>query len=110
MRDSSPNGETLLRMHRGLHEQGRPLGIDAAGQEVGRHLQRPLPELRDLVVLGDGVEVDHADGGSVLVLQTYPVVHGAQVVTDVELAGRLDAAEDRIHGHLLVLARLSPVN
>jgi hypothetical protein len=41
--------------------------------------------------------VDDAEKGFVLVLQLSPVLDGSEVVTDVQRAGRLNAAEDAGH-------------
>ena len=47
-----------------------------------------------LVRAGDRVVVDDAEERLELVLQLHPVLDRAQIVADVQLARRLDAAED----------------
>ena len=43
---------------------------------------------------GQGVQVDDAIEGIVLVLEVNPMLEGAEVVAEMGVAGRLDAAED----------------
>src|SRR5207247_6062691 len=50
------------------------------------------------VGLRDGVQVHDAEQAVVLVFQLDPVLHGAEVIADVQVAGRLDAGEDARHG------------
>ena len=51
-----------------------------------------------LVLAGDGVQVHDADEGLVAVLELDPVLHRAEPVADVQLAGRLDPGEYAWHG------------
>ena len=47
-----------------------------------------------VLVDGDGVQVHDAVDALVVVLQPDPVLEGAQVIPDVQIAGRLDTGED----------------
>src|SRR5207244_754697 len=81
-----------------LHEDDGPRRIDAGGEEPDRHVDRALGQGRCVVGLRDGMEVHDAEQAVVLVLQLDPVLHGAEGIADVQLAGRLDAGKDERHG------------
>src|SRR2546429_2891809 len=81
-----------------LHEDDGPRRIDAGGEEPDRHVDRALGQGRCVVGLRDGMQVHDAEQAVVLVLQLDPVLHGAEVIADVQLAGRLDAGKDARHG------------
>ena len=83
----------MLR-HVALHEHDGPLGIDARGEEEIDQVDGVAPQLGALLPHGDGVQVDGAVHAVVRLLQRHPVADGAQVVAEVQRAGRLDAAED----------------
>ena len=77
----------------GLDEQGDPLGVEAAGQELRGLLDGGFLELVGVPRQRDRVEVDDAVEGIVLVLGGDPVSDGPEVVADVGISGGLDAAE-----------------
>ncbi len=56
------------------------------------------------------MEVDDAEEALVLVLQLDPIAQRAEVVAEVEVAGRLDPREDARHngGALQISSQLSP--
>jgi hypothetical protein len=83
--------------HRRLDEQRAAIGIDAAGDEIDRHVPDALRHLGRLVALGDGVEVDDAEEAAVPVLQLDPRTHRSQVIAQMQLARRLNPREDRFH-------------
>src|SRR5207253_475587 len=68
------------------------------GEEPDRHVDRALGQGRCVVGLRDGMQVHDAEQAVVLVLQLDPVLYGAEVIADVQLARRLDAGEDARHG------------
>ncbi len=83
----------------GLVEQDRASRIDPAGDQGGDHLARVGGEVRGHVGHGDRVEVGQEEqafvaGGGRLVLHAHPVADRAQVVAEVQVAGRLDAGDD----------------
>jgi hypothetical protein len=43
---------------------------------------------------GDGVIIDHAEDGLVLILHSDPLADSADVITDMEIASWLNAGED----------------
>src|SRR5574341_1366323 len=88
-----PRQLAVLR-HVRLDEQGAALGIQPGGQQGERHLPGAGGQRLRLVRLGHGVQVHDAEEALMLSLERHPVLHRAQVVADVELAGGLDAGED----------------
>ena len=74
------------------------LGIEARGQQVHRRLQGAGPQHVGLDVQGQGVQVDDAVEGVVVVLVGHPLAQRPQVVAQVEVAGGLDAREHPDHG------------
>jgi hypothetical protein len=77
-----------------LHEERAHRRIEPRGEEGDDHLPPAAGEERRIVGDGDGVVVDDADDRVVPVLQRDPVLHRAEVISDVQLAGRLDPTED----------------
>ena len=73
-------------------------GIEADGEEVEGGIERVAAEHRRVDLDGEGVQVDHAVEGVVVVLERHPVPEGPQVVAEGEVARRGDAGEDPFHG------------
>ena len=90
-------GEFGMFGHLRLHEQRRLRRVDPGGEEAHRHLVRAPLQVRRLVGRDDGVVVDHAEERLELVLQLHPVLHRPEIVSYVQFARRLDAAEDPCH-------------
>ena len=86
----------MLR-HVGLHEQRAARRVEPRRQQPHRHLERAWREGCGVVRLGDGVQIHDAVDALELGLQRDPVHDRADVVAEVELARRLDAAEDPVH-------------
>ena len=86
--------ELAVRGHVALHEDDRALGIDAAGEEQIDEVDRVAPQLCAHLPHGDRVQVDGAIHAIVGLLHGDPVLDGAEVVAQMQRAGRLDAAED----------------
>src|SRR5213592_4328435 len=86
----------MFRHHR-LHKHRAGRRIDAGREERYRHVARALPQVGRLVRHGDRVIVHDAEERFVLTLQRHPVLHRSEIVTNVQLAGRLDTAEDSGH-------------
>ena len=61
-------------------------------------VEGPAAQLGRVDLQGQGVEVDDAVEGVVVVLVGHPVANGAQVVPQMEVAAGLDAGEDSGHG------------
>lgn len=80
--------------HLRLLEEDGPLRVDTTGQQASRHVQYAAPQLKRLLRLRDGVQVDDAvQHRGILVLQGHPVLQGAQVVAQVGHPGGLDPRE-----------------
>ena len=83
--------------HSRLHEQRAFLRIEPGGEQRQRHIDRAGAQISRLVRYRDGVVVDDAEKRLVLVLQINPVLDGSEVISDVQRAGGLYAAEDAGH-------------
>ena len=76
-----------------LDEERAVLGIEAEGEQRRGHLAGARAQDVGIVGGGQGVVVDDAVDRLVLVLQAHVVADRAEVVAEVDDAGRLDAAE-----------------
>src|SRR5262249_8675017 len=76
-----------------LIEHDMALWIDARGDEGRRHLACVAGELVGILKHGNGVEIDHAVEAIVLRLQCDEFGDGAEIVAEVQIAGRLHAGE-----------------
>ncbi len=80
----------------GLAEEDGAVGVESEGQVIQGDVQRVLPQCfrvvdgRQGVIVGDEIEALR------LVLQGDVLANGAEVVAEVQLARRLDAAEDAL--------------
>ena len=70
------------------------LRIDAGCQEHAGDLQDLGAQLGGILVDRDGVQIDDAENTLVVVLDIHPVLERAQIVADVQIAGRLDAGKN----------------
>ncbi len=75
------------------------LRIDAGRQERRRHLARRADQLGRILPDGDRVLVDDAIDAIVARLQLREAADGAEIVAEMQIAGRLDARKDeRLEG------------
>ncbi len=95
-------GELGMGRHLALVEHDRPLRVDAGREEGGGDLAdlrlqlgRILPE-RDRVQIDDAVEALRLAG-----LHLHEPLHGAEIIAEMQVPGRLHAGEDQIveRGH-----------
>jgi hypothetical protein len=84
--------------HVALGEQRHDLGVEAGRDEDLRELEDLRPQLGRVLRDRDGVQVDDAVNGVVVVLFLDPAPDRTQVVAEVDLAGGLDAGEHAGHG------------
>ncbi len=87
-------GELGVLRHRRLHHDRGLLRIDARGQKQRGDLQDLGAQLGRLLINRDGVQIDDAEDALVVVLDLDPVLQRAQIISDVQIAGRLNAGED----------------
>lgn len=87
-------GDLGVLGHMRLDKQGGSLRIDAAGEELGKQLQRLAAQFCGVLAHGDGMLVHHTVDAVILVLKLNPVPHGAQIVAQVNFAAGLNAAEN----------------
>src|SRR5690606_33533537 len=84
----------------GLIEDDGALGINAGGDEGGRDFARGPAQGIGLLPDRDGMHVDHAIEGLVRILQGHEAANGAEIIAQMQIAGRLDAGKDaRRKGH-----------
>src|SRR6266550_6395765 len=83
--------------HLRLHEQRAFCWIEPRGQQRQRHVGSAGTEISGRVGNGDRVIVDNAEKRLVFVLQINPVLDGSEIISDVQRAGGLNAAEDAGH-------------
>ena len=81
-----------------LHEHGRHVGVEADGEQHRGELDRALADHARLLGDGEGVEVDDAVEGVVLVLVLRPRPQRPEVAPEVDVAGWLDARQHSGHG------------
>ena len=91
-------GEPGVLGHVALDEEGAALGVEADGQQVEGGVEGVGPQVGRVDLRGQGVQVDHAVEGVVVVLEGDPVAEGPEVVAEGEVAGGRDAGEDPAHG------------
>src|ERR1017187_4297698 len=92
-------GELGVGWDGGLYHDGAGLRVDTSGQIDGGDLPNLGAKLGGFLENGEGVQVDDAEDALVLVLDADPIFERAEVIPDVEIAGRLHAGEDScFHG------------
>ncbi len=97
-------GELGVLGHLALVEDDVLVRVDAAGDEGGGHLARRLRQLGRILPDRDGVQVDHAIDAVVALLQRHEFHDGAEIIAEVQVAGRLHAGKHA----LLERHRLTP--
>ncbi len=68
--------------------------IDAAGQECRGYLTRGARQFGRVLPDGDGVQVDHAINAVIALLQRHEFGDRAEIIAEVQVAGRLHAGKD----------------
>ena len=87
-----------LRMgaHLALVENNVLLGIDARRDEGRRDLARRFAQVRRVLPDGDRVQIHDAVDAGVRLLQRHELGDGAQIVAEMEIAGRLNAGKNAL--------------
>ena len=67
------------------------LGVDAGGDISRSHLARRMAQLVGVLRLCQRVQIDDAKDALVIVLQRDPVADRAEIIAEVQIAGRLNA-------------------
>ena len=85
-----------------LVEDDMPLGVDARGDERRGDLADAGGEPSRILRHGDSVQVHHAEHAVVRPLQVDELRDRAEVIAEMQVAGRLHAGEDAVRkrGHL----------
>ena len=87
-------GQLGMRRDGGLHHDGAGLGVDARGQVERGDLADLGAQLGGRLVKRNGVQVDDAENALVIVLDSHPVFERPQIISDVQISGRLHAGKD----------------
>src|SRR5207248_1993833 len=87
-----------MRADHALVEDDAALGVDAGGDIGGGDLARRLAQLVGVLRLGQRVQIDNAEDAVVIVLQRDPVADRAEIIAEMQIAGRLDAGKNSVHG------------
>ena len=82
----------------GLDEQSVLLRVQAAGDILGQLLQGAAAQVGGGLPDGDGVHIRHKVIAVEFVGPGAPILDGAQIVAQVQIAAGLDAAEDALAG------------
>ena len=90
-------GKLGVRRNHALVEDRAALGVDAGGDVRCRHLARAGPQLGGILRLRQRMQVDDAEDALIVLLQRDPVQNRAEIIAEVEVAGRLDAGKDAVH-------------
>src|SRR5262249_49178106 len=90
-------GELSVRRHLALVENDVLAGIDPGGEEGRRYFPGLAAQLLGILPERDRVLVDDAEDALVVPLQPDPIADGAQVIAEMEIAGRLHAGKDSLH-------------
>ena len=80
-----------------LVEDDAVFGVDAGSDIGSRHLARRMTQLGRILRLGQRVQIDDAEDALVIVLQRDPVADRAEIIAEMQIAGRLDAGKDAVH-------------
>ena len=78
----------------GLGNDGGMLGVDTSSDEQCGKLMNVRAQFFRFLIDSDGVEIYDAKNAFVIVLDFDPVLEGAKIVSDVEVAGGLNPGQD----------------
>ncbi len=88
-----------MSRHARLVEEDAALWVDPAGDQSGRHVADICEALGAALMDTDRVEIGEEEEAARvaghLVLHARPVADRAQIIAEVEIAGRLDAGKKR---------------
>ena len=87
-----------------LIEDDAPLRIDAGGKISRGDLARVCAQFGGVLPYGDGMQVDDAVDAIVVVLQRDEVSDRPEIVSQVQVTGRLNAGEYPFHFLALIVA------
>src|SRR5262249_16439183 len=86
-----------MRADRALVEDDAALGIDAGCDIGGCQRARRLAQLVGILQLRQRMQIDDAEDALEIVLQRDPVADRAEIVAEMQIAGRLDAGKNSVH-------------
>ena len=80
--------------HLGLVKDNMVFRVDPGGNKSGRHFTRIGGQFLRVLKHGNGVQIDHAIKTFMAVLQGDKIANGAQIIAEMQIAGRLYAGQD----------------
>ena len=89
--------------HLALVEDDVLLRVDAAGDEGGGHFAGGARQLGRVLPDRDGVHVDHAIDAVVVFLQRHEFGDGAEIIAEMQVAGRLHPGKHLLLEHRRLL-------
>ena len=86
-------GQLRVGGHHGLDKEDAPVGVNAAGDELGKQLHRAAAQSGRILPQGDGVLIHYTVDAVILILIGRPVPECPHIVAQMDVAAGLDAAE-----------------
>ena len=86
-------GQFRVLSHLALVEDDALLRVEPAGEVGRRHVHDRPAEFGGVLPDGDRMHVDHAVDALMRVLHVDPVQHGAEVIAEMQVTGRLHAGK-----------------
>ena len=86
-----------VRGHIRLHKHGRNIRINANGKIDSRELTRFCGEHLRILRQRDGVKIYDTEKTLIVTLERHPITQSAEIISQMNVAGRLRAAEDSFH-------------
>ncbi len=96
-----------MRADHALVEDDAAFGVDAGGDIGGGDLARRMAQFGRILRHRHRVQIDDAEDALEIVLQGDPVADRAEIIAEMQIAGRLDAGKDAVHRTSLAI-RLRP--
>ena len=80
-----------MLMNMALDKQRILLGVQTAGNVLGKLLQRTAAQIRGILPDGNGMQVSHKIEAVVLVRTLCPILHSTKIRAQGQITGGLDA-------------------
>src|SRR5207248_9090625 len=93
-----------------LREDDRTLGIDAAGDQRGRHFAHARAPLAGIHIFGERMKVGEEIEALGFVLHSDPAQDGADQIAEVQSTARLNARDDACGGLGAHVSRVRPTS
>ena len=94
-------GQLRVLGHMALNEHDVLLGVQAAGNILGKLCHGPAAQLRRVLANGDGMHIHDAIDAIIFILQVHPALDRAHIRSQGQLTAGLDSAEDSLFPNLV---------